>query len=412
MLKIEHFELKNGLKVYVHEDTNSPTAVLNIMYNVGSRDEDESKTGFAHLFEHLMFGGSKHVKEFDTELQKVGADNNAFTSTDVTNYYVNIPSPNIETAFWLESDRMLSLSFDPQVLEVQRKVVIEEFKQRYLNQPYGDVWFHLREMVYKEHPYKWPTIGKEIAHIENATMDDVKDFFYNHYAPNNAVMVVAGNITTDVVKTLAEKWFEPIPPQYNYERDLPVEPQQTEARFKEVEADVPVDAIYKVYRMAGKNSPDYIPADLAGDVLGRGKSSMLYKELVEEKRKFSSIGAFSMGSFDPGMLVITGRLNSGVDIKDADKAIETIVDAFVDQVTDEEVERAKNQALSTLQFGQIELNERATSIAYAATLGDVELVNQEEALIEQVTLTSIQNIAKEIFTKKNCSTLHYKSKKA
>src|SRR5690606_24365041 len=257
MIDYQYFPLSNGLKVYVHEDASTPLAAVNIAYNIGSRDEDENKTGFAHLFEHLMFGGSKHIRSYDEPLQAVGGENNAFTSPDLTNYYVTLPAENIETAFWLESDRMLSLSFDPKVLEVQRKVVVEEFKQRYLNQPYGDAWLHLRPLAYQVHPYKWATIGKEISHIENATMDDVKEFFYKFYIPNNAVMVVAGNVKAEEIQTLTERWFGPIPAGNPYRRNLPVEPIQNEARFKEVSADVPLDTIYKVYHMPSSYTKAY-----------------------------------------------------------------------------------------------------------------------------------------------------------
>src|SRR6218665_2626807 len=230
MIKYEHFTLQNGLEVYVHEDHTTPMAAVNILYNVGSRDEDEKKTGFAHLFEHLMFGGSKNIPNYDEPLQKVGGENNAFTSPDITNYYITLPSKNIETAFWLESDRMLSLSFDPKVLEVQRKVVIEEFKQRYLNQPYGDVWLKLRPLVYKNHSYRWATIGKEISHISDAKIEDVKAFFKKHYNPQNAIMVVGGDVTVEQVKHLSEKWFGPIPAGEKYHRNLPQEPEQHDER--------------------------------------------------------------------------------------------------------------------------------------------------------------------------------------
>ena len=191
MIPYSSFTLDNGLQVFVHEDHSVQIAVMNILYDVGSRDEQPDKTGFAHLFEHLMFGGSVNIPNYDEPLQLVGGENNAFTNTDITNYYLTVPAANIETGFWLESDRMLSLSFDPHVLDVQRKVVIEEFKQRYLNQPYGDVWLKLRPLVYTTHPYQWATIGKEISHIENATLHDVKDFFFTHYVPSNAILVVA-----------------------------------------------------------------------------------------------------------------------------------------------------------------------------------------------------------------------------
>src|ERR1044071_3521328 len=296
MIAFKEFELENGLRVIVHEDRTVQIAVMNILYDVGSRDEQPHKTGFAHLFEHLMFGGSKNIPSYDEPLQLVGGENNAFTNTDITNYYLTVPASNLETGFWLESDRMLSLSFDPKVLEVQRKVVIEEFKQRYLNQPYGDVWLKLRPLAYQSHPYQWATIGKEIAHIEEATMDDVKDFFFAHYLPNNAVLVVAGNVTVDQIKQLSKKWFEPIPAGKKLERKLPLEPKQKGKRILNVEAKVPANALYKAYHMPGRFHADYYATDLLSDILSRGQSSRLYQKLVKEKEIFTSISSFVMGS--------------------------------------------------------------------------------------------------------------------
>jgi len=300
MIPFSEFTLDNGLRVIVHEDRTVQIAVMNILYDVGSRDEQPHKTGFAHLFEHLMFGGSKNIPSYDEPLQMVGGENNAFTNTDITNYYLTVPASNLETGFWLESDRMLSLSFDPKVLEVQRKVVIEEFKQRYLNQPYGDVWLKIRPLAYTIHPYQWATIGKEISHIENATMDDVKEFFFTHYLPNNAVLVVAGNVTLEQVKQLSEKWFGPIPSGKRTERKLPTEPKQTQKRTLTVEAKVPANALYKSYHMPGRFHKDYYVADLLSDMLSRGQSSRLYETLVKEKEIFNSISSFVMGTIDPG----------------------------------------------------------------------------------------------------------------
>ncbi|MDH4058568.1 MAG: insulinase family protein, partial [Cyclobacteriaceae bacterium] len=315
MIKYTEFTLDNGLRVIVHEDPTVQIAVMNILYDVGSRDEQEDKTGFAHLFEHLMFGGSVNIPNYDEPLQRVGGENNAFTNTDITNYYLTVPATNIETGFWLESDRMLSLSFDPMVLEVQRKVVIEEFKQRYLSQPYGDVWLKLRPLAYQTHPYKWATIGKEISHIEMATMDDVKDFFSTHYIPCNAILVVAGNVTVAQVKELSEKWFGPIPSGKRKERRLPMEQPQIEKRFLEIQAKVPANVLYKTYHMPGRFHPDYFAIDLLSDVLGRGQSSRLYSQLVKEKEIFTSLSSFVMGTIDPGMLVISGRVKDGVELQ-------------------------------------------------------------------------------------------------
>ncbi len=412
MIDYQYFSLSNGLKVYVHEDASTPLAAVNIAYNIGSRDEDENKTGFAHLFEHLMFGGSMHIPSYDEPLQKVGGENNAFTSPDITNYYITLPSQNLETAFWLESDRMMGLSFDPQVLEVQRKVVIEEFKQRYLNQPYGDAWLQLRPLAYKVHPYKWATIGKEISHIENATMEDVKAFFYKYYIPNNAVLVVAGNVKAEDVKALAEKWFGPIPAGKPYQRNLPAEPQQIEKRTKTVYADVPLDAIYKAYHMPQKYTKGYHIADLLSDVIGRGKSSRLYEQLVKKEKMFNSLGAYVTGSLDPGLLVIHGKLNEGVSPEAGEAAIDRVLQEVKETVVgEEELQKVKNQAEATLIFSEVELLNRAMNLAFAALEGDPDYVNREPAIIQQVTALEVQTMANDILIPENCSTLYYKVKK-
>jgi len=410
MIEYSSFVLDNGLKVFVHEDHTTSMAALNILYDVGSKDEVITKTGFAHLFEHLMFGGSKNIASYDEALQKAGGENNAFTSPDITNYYITIPANNIETAFWLESDRMLSLSFDPKVLEVQRSVVIEEFKQRYLNQPYGDVWLKLRPLSYKQHSYQWATIGKEISHIEDATMDDVRDFFYSYYLPNNAYMVVAGNVTLEQVKKLVQKWFGPIPSGIRRKRAIPAEAIQTAARFEETSAKVPLNALYKTYHMSGKLSPDYYPTDLLSDILGRGKSSRLYDKLVQQKKIFTSLNAYVLSSVDPGLLVIDGKLSQGVGLKDADDAVSELIASIAqEKFSEQELTKVKNQAESTLLFGEVEVLNRAMNLAFAAMLGDPELVNKEAATIQKVTTEDISRVAKSVLKPENCSTLYYKS---
>lgn len=411
MIEYSQFVLDNGLTVLVHTDSNVSSFVLNVLYDVGSRDELPHKTGFAHLFEHLMFGGSKNIGSFDEPLQRAGGENNAFTSPDITNYYITIPAENKETAFWLESDRMLSLSFDPKVLEVQRSVVIEEFKQRYLNQPYGDVWLKLRPLAYTQHGYNWPTIGKEISHIEEASMQDVKDFFFKYYVPSNAYLVLAGNITLEEAKYLSNKWFGPIPGGVKPTRNIPKEPKQTAPRFLETEADVPLDALYKVYHMCGKNDSDYYATDLLSDMLGRGKSSKLYTSLVQREKLFNSVSAYVMGSVDPGLFVIEGKLNKGVSIEIANQKIEALIQEVLDNgLTDEELIKTKNQAESTLQFGEVEVLNRAMNLAYAAVLGNPELVNEEAAKIQSVNSNDIKRVANEVLNKNNSSTLFYKSK--
>ena len=410
MIQYDQFTLDNGLKVLVHEDFSTPMAAVNILYNVGSRDEDEQRTGFAHLFEHLMFGGSQHIPSYDEPVQMVGGENNAFTSADITNYYLTLPADNVETAFWLESDRMLSLSFDPQVLEVQRKVVIEEFKQRYLNQPYGDIWLKLRPMVYTTHPYRWATIGKDIEHIERATLDDVKDFFFKYYRPNNAVLVVAGAVNLERAKELAEKWFGPIPGGEQYFRNVPQEPRQMQARKLEVSAQVPLNCLVKAYHMPGRFDADFYEADLVSDMLGRGKSARLYQALLKNIPLFNSISASITSSLDPGLLIIRGNLNPGVTLEAADEAVEKLVADFVlNGTTDEELEKVKNQAEVTLAFSQVELLNRAMNLAFAANAGNADWVNEDEEKLRDIDKAGIQRVAREVLRPENCSTLYYRA---
>lgn len=408
MIAFEKFTLDNGLTVIVHEDHSSPMAVLNLLYKVGARNESPDKTGFAHLFEHLMFGGSKNVPSFDEPLQKVGGDNNAFTSNDITNYYITVPSVNLETAFWLESDRMLSLSFDPNVLEVQRSVVIEEYKQRYLNQPYGDVWLKLRPLAYDKHPYRWPTIGKEIEHIEEATMEDVKDFFKRFYHPGNAVLVLAGDITLDRAKELSEKWFGPIPAQEFDKSVIPSEPEQNQYKVAEFSAKVPLDGFYLAFHMGGRGDNAYHAQDLLSDVLGRGKSSLLYQKLVEQKKIFHSISAFVNGSIDPGLLNIQGKLNREFTLDQAEEAVWELLNEFLENgIRPNELEKVKNKAESSQVFSDMELLNRAMNLAYAEMLGDADLANKEIEKIREVRAEDIEREAKRILRKENASFLKY-----
>jgi zinc protease len=412
MIQFKEFTLENGLRVIVHEDPTVQIAVLNVLYDVGSRDEDPDKTGFAHLFEHLMFGGSKNIANYDEPLQKVGGENNAFTNTDITNYYLTVPAPNIETGFWLESDRMLSLSFDPQVLDVQQKVVVEEFKQRYLNQPYGDVWLRLRPLAYLVHPYQWATIGKEISHIENATLEDVRKFFFHYYIPANAILVVAGNVTLEQVKRLSEKWFGPITSPKAAKRQLPQEKPQTLKRILEVEADVPASALYKAYHMPGRFHEDFFATDLMSDVLTRGQSSRLYQKLVKEKEIFTSVSSFTMGTIDPGLVVINGRVKDGIKLQDAEAEVNHLIDELVNKGVEEiELEKVKNQAYSTLEFGEVEVMNRAMNLAFAKLSGNADHVNEEPRLIEAVTPDAIQATARKVLREENSSVLYYKAKK-
>jgi len=408
MINYTQFKLDNGLRVLVHEDHTTSLAVVNILYDVGSRDEDEDKTGFAHLFEHLMFGGSENIPSYDAPLQRVGGENNAFTSPDITNYYLTLPAANLETAFWLESDRMRSLSFDPQVLEVQRKVVIEEFKQRYLDQPFGDVWLKLRPLAYKSHPYKWATIGKDISHIEQASMEDVKAFFARYYHPGNAVMVVAGDVSADQVEILCNKWFGEIASGPKNRRKLPEEPVQKEERLSKVFAKVPLNAFYQVYHMPPRFGKAYHQADLISDILGRGKSSRLYQQLVKEQKLFSSISAYVTGSLDAGLLVIQGNLSEHTSCQKGHQAVRELIDEFISVgVTVEELEKVKNQNESSLVFSEISLLNRAMNLAVAAVVGDPDYVNREPKLIQSITREEIKEMSINVLRKENCSTLYY-----
>lgn len=411
MIKFEKFTLNNGLKVIVHQDNTTPIVAFNLLYNVGARDEDENKTGFAHLFEHLMFGGSVNIPNFDEPLQFVGGDNNAFTSNDITNYYITLPKNNLETAFWLDSDRMLSLAFTEKSLEVQRQVVIEEFKQNYLNQPYGDVWLLLRPLAYQNHPYKWATIGKEISHIENATMQDVKDFFYKHYLPNNAILSVAGDVDVAEIKKLAEKWFGNIPSGNAPKRDLPIEPKQKEERRLSVERDVPANAIYKAYHMCKKTDDDFYATDLLSDLLSLGNSSRLYQALVKEQKLFSEISAYVMGSFDDGLFIINGNLQDNISFEIAEKAIEQELTKIKETLVQaKELEKVKNKIISTLLFSETSVLNKAMNLAISELLGDANDVNTEEEKYMKVTPEDIKQIANKILVPTNCSTLIYAKK--
>lgn len=408
MVSFERFTLANGLKVLVHEDPTTPMAVVNILYDVGARDEHPDQTGFAHLFEHLMFGGSVNIPSYDEPLQRVGGENNAFTSNDITNYYITLPSVNLETAFWLESDRMLSLAFSEKSLEVQRNVVCEEFKQRYLNQPYGDVWLKLRPMAYKQHPYQWATIGKSLDHIENANIDDVKAFFARHYNPSNAIMVVGGDVKTEEVKRLAEKWFANIPAGEKLPRMLPIEDDQTEERKETVHANVPLNAIYKVFHMPARTEPGYYAADLVSDILSRGNSSRLFRNLLKDKKLFSDINAYLTGSLDAGLFVVEGKPLPGVSMELAEAAIwEELNRISTELVPEDELTKVKNKMESTMVFSEMSLLDKAMNLAYFELLGDANDLNLETQKYLNVSAEDIRNQAKHIFRKENSSTLYY-----
>lgn len=409
-IDFEAFTLGNGLKVIVHEDPSTPLACLNVMYDVGSRDEQPEHTGFAHLFEHLMFGGSVNIPSYDGPLQEAGGSNNAFTSTDLTNYYAILPSENLETAFWLESDRMLNLAFNPTSLEVQRNVVIEEFKQRYLNQPYGDAWLLMRPLAYEKHPYRWPTIGQEAKHIEEATMSLVKNFYQEYYRPKNAVVVVAGNVKVQRVKELSEKWFEPIVKGEKPLRELPKEPKQKQAKRILVERAVPLDAIYTSFHMCGRSDADYHTWDLISDVLSGGLSGRLQQRLVKEKRIFTTVSAFVMGERDPSLFTIAGHISNDRTIEEAESEIWNEIQLLENELIGIlELEKVKNQIEANHEFAEMSLLNRAIGLAYHDLMGNLNAINQEIEQYHSVSRNDILRVAKSHLTEANSSTLIYRS---
>ncbi|WP_288354688.1 pitrilysin family protein [uncultured Bacteroides sp.] len=410
MIQVNRYTLDNGLRIVHNEDDSTQMVALNLLYDVGARDEDPSHTGFAHLFEHLMFGGSLHIPDYDTPVQNAGGENNAWTNNDMTNYYITLPFQNVETGFWLESDRMLSLDFSPKSLEVQRQVVIEEFKQRNLNQPYGDASHLLRELAYESHPYRWPTIGKEIAHIAHATLEEVKDFFYRFYAPNNAILAVTGHITFEETIRLAQKWFGPIPARKIPPRQLPKEQPQTAIRRKTVERKVPVDALYMAFHMSNRMHPDYYVYDMITDILSNGRSSRFVQSLVQEQKLFTSIDAYISGSLDEGLLHITGKPAAGISLEQGEEAIWKELEKMKTvPVSEQELEKVKNRYESEQIFNNINYLNVATNLAFFELTGKAEDINDEVNKYRAVTAPQIQAVSAKCFVPENCSILYYKA---
>lgn len=410
MIEINRHTLENGLRVLHHKDNTTQMVALNVLYDVGSKDEDPEKTGFAHLFEHLMFGGSAHIPDFDTPLQEAGGENNAWTSNDCTNYYCQIPKQNIETAFWLESDRMLALDFSQKSLDTQKSVVIEEFKQRNLNQPYGDIQMLIRPLAYQVHPYRWSTIGKEISHIEKATLEDVKEFFYKHYAPNNAILAITGNIDWEEALKLTEKWFGSIEKREIALRDLPKEPEQKTARILEVTRNVPQDCIVKAYHSPERTSPDYHTSDLLSDVLSNGRSARLFQELVMNRKLFSEVNAYIGGDIEPGLFFVTGKPIPNISLEEADEVLTAELEKLKNtEITMYELEKVQNKFESNDLFSNISYLNKASNIAYHELFGKAEDINTEILRYRAVTPEKIRTLANKIFRKENCSTLYYRA---
>ena len=408
-MKINKQTLNNGLRVVHCEDKDTQMVALDIVYDVGARDEHPEHTGFAHLFEHLMFGGSVNIPDYDGPLQQAGGENNAWTNNDITNYYLTIPKSNVETGFWLESDRMLALDFSEHSLDVQRGVVMEEFKQRCLNQPYGDVSHLLRPLAYKVHPYRWPTIGKELAHIERATLQEVEDFFYRFYAPNNAVLAVTGNISWEETLRLTLKWFGPIPRRDVPVRRLPQEPVQTEERRLTVERNVPLDALFMAFHTCRRDEPDYYAFDILSDILSNGSSSRLNLRLVKERKIFSSIDAYISGTRDAGLLHVSGKPAAGISLEQAEEAVRReLKDLMRNSVGTQELEKVKNKFESTQIFGNINYLNVATNLAWFELTGQAEDIDREVERYRSVSPEHLRDVAARAFRPENGVVLHYK----
>ncbi|MGD0755878.1 MAG: pitrilysin family protein [Bacteroidales bacterium] len=408
MINYKRFSLENGLRVLVHEDKSTPLIAMNILYDVGSRDEDPAMTGLAHLFEHLMFGGSINIPDYDTPLQLVGGENNAFTNNDITNYYLTIPSENIETGFWLESDRMLELDFSLKNLDTQKNVVIEEFHQRYLNQPYGDAILKLRPLAYKVHPYRWPTIGMDMDHIKNTDLGQVKNFFFSHYAPNNAILALTGNLGYDLAFRLSQKWFGPIEKRAIQVRNLPSEPEQTEQRIITIERDVPSTALYKVWHIGPRNSKDFYTLDLITDLLSGGESGRLHTKLVREKKLFSEINAYLTADIDPGLLIVQGKLMKEVDIQNADESINEVIKGLMkDNEIKDEMEKVKNKFESSTVFSNTSILNKAANLSFFELLGDPGLINNEVKSYRNVSHGMVIEALERYLIPTHCSTINY-----
>ena len=408
MINYKKFTLENGLRVLVHEDKSTPLIAMNILYDVGSRDEDPEMTGLAHLFEHLMFGGSLNIPDYDTPLQLVGGENNAFTNNDITNYYLTVPSENIETGFWLESDRMLELDFSQKNLDTQRNVVKEEFNQRYLNQPYGDAILKLRPLAYKVHPYRWPTIGMDLDHLQNTNLDKVKSFFFSHYAPNNAILALTGNIEYDQAVNLSQKWFGPIGKREIKPRNLPAEPEQTDERILTLERDVPSTALYKVWHIGPRKSNDFYIIDLITDLLAGGESGRLHTKLVREKKLFSEINAYMTADIDPGLMIVQGKLMKGIDIQQAEESVNEVISGLLNknEIMDE-MEKVKNKFESSTVFSNTSILNKAANLAFYELLGDPGLINKEVDAYRNVSHDMVIETVRKFFIPSNCSTINY-----
>jgi predicted Zn-dependent peptidase len=412
LVDYKKYTLTNGLRIIVHEDKSTPMVAVNLLYNVGSRDELPEKTGFAHLFEHLMFGGSKNAPNFDDVIQNAGGECNAFTNNDLTNFYNVLPAENLEVALWLEADRMANLKISQRALSVQRKVVLEEFKETCLNEPYGDVWHHLSDLAYKVHPYRWPTIGKVPKHVEDASIEDVKEFYQKFYRPNNAILVVAGNVKGEDVLDISNKYFGNIPAGSMFKRRLPKEPPQKKLAQKIQKGRVPIDALYLAFHAPARYEEDYYAVDLLSDVLSNGQSSRLYRNLLKEKGLVTTIDCYITGSIDPGLFIVEAKPADGVKLEEVEQAIWEEINILKNNPIDDwELQKLKNKIESNLVFSEMNVLNKAINLAFFELIDEIDLINSEGEKYQALNAIAIQMAAKNFLNLENCSTLYYQNEK-
>lgn len=408
MVDYQKWVLPNGLRVIFHQDANTPMAAVSLIYDVGSKDEDASKTGYAHLFEHLMFAGSRNAPDFDDIIQDAGGENNAYTNCDMTHFYDILPAQNLETALFLEADRMHHLMISNKSFETQRKVVVEEFMETCYNQPYGDAWHHILNLAYLEHPYRWPTIGLDPKHIEEAKIEDVTRFYQSHYHPGNAILSIGGNFEAEEIKGLVEKHFAHIPGVHQEERNYPTEPRQKTYRFGEVRANVPNDTFYMSFKMASRASKTYYIQDLISDVLANGSSSRLISNLVKEEQVFNSLDAYVYGSTEPGLFIIEGQPMDGIGLEEAERRVwQELEELKIAPILQSELDKQLNKVRTNLIMSETSLLGKVMSLSYYELIGNIDLINLEDEIYRSIQPIDIFHVATRLFRKENCSVIRY-----
>ena len=411
MIKYKQAVLDNGLTILVNRDRASKLAAVNILYKVGARNEAEDKTGFAHLFEHLMFRGTHSVPEFDVPVQMACGENNAFTNNDYTDFYITLPKENLSTALWLESDRMRNLNLSREACETEKMVVIDEFKQRYLNQPYGDESMLLRDLCYKTHPYRWSTIGISPEHIERATLEDVHHFYNLHYRPSQAILSISADIDEDEMIALATEYFSNIEDMGGEIATIPQEPKQTEPRRLIVEREVPATNVTIAFHIGDRLSREFFLGDLCSDLLAGGESSRLVNHLVKERGLFTAVNAYITGSLDAGLFIIKGRLMPNTTEQEAEEALwGELRELMNGNISDYELEKVKNKFEANMLMGEINVMNKAMNLGFYAMTGDLELINKEADIYRSITREEVAEFATKVFTSQNSSTLIYRAK--